>query len=114
MCIRDSSISEEELNSLEPMIEIVDDGTQQEFSIDLREVYKPGMKETLNRMIDVIGSDVQVGKRKLGELKNRLIQFLTGPWDSMPEIRIEIDQALQRIEDLEDEDDIANQIKISE
>jgi hypothetical protein len=110
----DFSISEEELNSLEPVIEIVDTGTQQELSVDLREIYKPGMKEKLNRMIGVIGSDVKVGKIKLGELKNRLTHFLTGPWDSMPEIRIEIDQALQRIEDFTGEEDIASQIEITE
>lgn len=51
--------------------------------------------------------------KALGKLKNQLQSFLTtGSWDALPEVRIEIEEALREIEELEGGDDIASKIKI--
>lgn len=82
------------------------------FELDLRELYKPEIADQLSKIIDMAKASLQKNIRRITGLKNQLNRFLAGPYDSIPEIRIQIEDALQQIEVLESDVEVADQITI--
>lgn len=82
------------------------------FELDLRELYKPEIADQLSKIIDMAKASLQKNIRRITGLKNQLNRFLAGPYDSIPEISIQIEDALRQIEVLESDVEVADQITI--
>lgn len=110
------TITSEELGPEEAVVNITildESNQQQEVVIDLRDLYKPGIKGKLTHTLDRGKTWLTKNTQALRELKNQLQTFLsTGSWDALPDVRIEIEEALREIERLEEAEKISEKIKI--